>query len=51
MKPITTEQLARPANRPAYSVLSKAKYTGVTGHVMRTWEAALNEYMTLIRKD
>ncbi len=45
VKPITTEELGRPALRPAYSVLSKEKYKRTTGHRMRVWEEALNDYL------
>jgi len=45
VKKITTEELARPALRPAYSALSKGKYTGLTGHVLRDWKDALAAYM------
>ncbi|HNR32378.1 MAG TPA: dTDP-4-dehydrorhamnose reductase [Candidatus Hydrogenedentes bacterium] len=33
------------ARRPAYSVLSNAKIERATGHTMRSWEAALADYM------
>jgi len=45
--PITTAELGRPAPRPAYSVLSKEKYTGLTGHSMRGWEDALRDYLRM----
>ena len=45
VNPITTEELGRPALRPAYSVLSKGKYERTTGHHMRGWEEALEDYL------
>jgi dTDP-4-dehydrorhamnose reductase len=45
VKPITTEELGRPAPRPAFSVLSNEKYRKITGHSLRTWEEALAEYI------
>ena len=45
VKPMTTEELGRPALRPAYSVLSKEKYKRTTGHNMRHWEEALKDYL------
>jgi len=45
--PLTTEQLARPAMRPAYSTLSKERYFALTGHRLRRWEDALAEYIRL----
>jgi len=43
--PITTDQMDRPAQRPAYSVLDCGKFAQTTGEHMRFWEDALNEYM------
>ena len=43
--PISSERLARPARRPAYSVLDCSKFTKETGHVLRPWEQALECYM------
>jgi dTDP-4-dehydrorhamnose reductase len=45
VEPITTAQLGRPAPRPAYSLLNCAKYTSLTGHRMRSWEEALDDYL------
>jgi dTDP-4-dehydrorhamnose reductase len=45
VNPITTEKLGRPALRPAYSVLSKDKYAGITGHRLRRWEDAVADYI------
>jgi dTDP-4-dehydrorhamnose reductase len=45
VKPITTQELGRPALRPAYSVLSNEKYSLLTGHALRGWDEALSEYL------
>jgi len=34
------------ARRPVYSVLSKAKYTKLTGISPRTWREAVSDYIT-----
>ena len=44
--PILSEELARPAPRPAYSVLDCRRYSAWTGLVMRPWQEALEEYVT-----
>jgi dTDP-4-dehydrorhamnose reductase len=43
---ITSEELGRPAPRPAYSVLDGAKFVGLTGSTLRTWEDALDDYLS-----
>jgi len=45
VKPITTEELGRPALRPAFSELSNDKYRKITGHSLRMWDEALAEYI------
>lgn len=45
--PISSGELARPARRPAYSVLNCGRYEQLTGSRMRPWEEALKEYFTL----
>ena len=42
--PITTAQYGAAAPRPAYSVLSTAKYESVGGVPLRSWQAALADY-------
>ena len=43
--PISSERLARPARRPAYSILDCSKFIRETGHMLRPWEQALESYM------
>ena len=43
--PIKTEELGRPAPRPAYSVLDNARFVQITGAPLRNWEEALVEYL------
>ena len=43
--PISSQELARPAKRPAMSVLDNSKFTGFTGYKMRPWSAALKDYI------
>jgi dTDP-4-dehydrorhamnose reductase len=45
VRPISSEKLARPAPRPAWSVLSSAKYTVLTGRMMPQWQTALRAYL------
>ena len=42
---ITSEELARPAKRPANSVLDCSRFQQITGQKMRPWEEALTEYL------
>ena len=48
--PCTSEQFPRPARRPAYSVLDKARYKEWTGDTMPTWEEGLDAYFADIGK-
>jgi dTDP-4-dehydrorhamnose reductase len=43
--PISSQELARPARRPAMSVLDNSKFAGATGHLMRPWQEALYGYL------
>lgn len=43
--PIKSDQLNRPAKRPAFSVLDNSKFEKATGFVMRPWRDALREYI------
>jgi dTDP-4-dehydrorhamnose reductase len=42
---ISSAELAAPARRPAYSVLSSARYAQRTGSPLRSWRAALEEML------
>ena len=44
--PAATRDLPYPAPRPAYSVLSKEKYRGITGESPRPWEDAAREFLS-----
>lgn len=48
--PITTEELNRPAPRPAYSVMRNYMLELTIGDTMRPWEEALQEYMDELRE-
>jgi len=43
--PAATRDLPYPAPRPAYSVLCKEKYVGITGASPRPWNDAVEEYL------
>jgi dTDP-4-dehydrorhamnose reductase len=43
--PTSSKELARPAKRPAMSVLDNTKFRSYTGYKMRRWSAALKEYL------
>jgi dTDP-4-dehydrorhamnose reductase len=45
LTPITSEEFAAPARRPAYSGLSTAKLAGVLGAPLRPWQEALAAYL------
>ncbi len=45
VRAIDSASLARPAVRPAYSVLDTGKYEARTGLPIRTWQEALAEYL------
>jgi dTDP-4-dehydrorhamnose reductase len=45
VKPITTEQLGRPAPRPAYSVLDNSRFIKAVGSPIRNWDYALQDYL------
>jgi dTDP-4-dehydrorhamnose reductase len=44
--PISSGELARPAKRPASSVMDCQRYEKLTGRKMRPWEEALKEYLS-----
>jgi len=45
--PISTEQLGRPAPRPAYSVLDNSRFRRLMGASLRNWEEALQDYFSV----
>jgi len=47
--PIKSDKLIRPAERPAYSVLSVRKFMSVTGKTMQPWQLALQDYLKSIK--
>lgn len=49
MQPIGMAQQARPASRPAYSVLTSRYAANVTGTRLRSWDAALEAYLRFRR--
>ena len=44
--PISSTELARPARRPANSVLDCSRFEQITGFRMRSWEEGLKEYLS-----
>ena len=44
--PISSEELARPARRPAYSVMNCQRFEKLTGRKMRAWKEAIKEYLS-----
>ena len=45
VRPIRSQDLVRPAVRPAWSVLSSRKFSEATGKTMRFWQIALQDYL------
>jgi dTDP-4-dehydrorhamnose reductase len=46
VQPISSDELPRPATRPAYSVLSTESYTQLTGAEPESWREGLVEYLS-----
>lgn len=46
---ISSEELARPAPRPAYSVLDVSRFERLVGRQVESWQEGLIEYLTTIR--
>lgn len=46
--PISSDELDRPAPRPAFAVLNCSKYSEVTGMKLKPWEDALNDYLSTL---
>lgn len=51
VKPITTEQLNRPAPRPLYSTLDCSKLIKATSFHPQAWRDALKQYISLRKKE
>ncbi len=51
VNPITSQQLGRPALRPAYSVMDCTKFASETDLYPRAWEDALKEYINSMQGD
>ena len=49
VSPIKSDQLARPAKRPAYSVLSMQKFIQTTGKAMQPWQLGLQDYLESVK--
>jgi dTDP-4-dehydrorhamnose reductase len=47
VNPVTSDAFPRPAQRPAYSVLSTKRYETLTGVAPESWEVGLREYLQL----
>ncbi len=45
--PVSSDELSRPARRPAYSVLSTERYERLTGVTPDSWREGLREYLSL----
>jgi len=45
VEPIKSDQLQRPARRPAYSILSMQKFIQTTGKTTQPWQLALQDYL------
>ncbi|MEA2328925.1 MAG: dTDP-4-dehydrorhamnose reductase [Thermoanaerobaculia bacterium] len=45
IEPVSTAEFPRPAIRPAYSVLSTARYERITGVAPASWREGLREYL------
>jgi len=48
--PAATRDLPYPAPRPAYSVLSKERYSRITGDFPRPWQDAVREFLATLRE-
>ena len=49
--PLLSKELARPAKRPAMSVLDNSKFIKFTGFKMRNWLVALKDYLSNNKKE
>jgi dTDP-4-dehydrorhamnose reductase len=51
VRAISSDELGRPAKRPAYSILDNSRYERISGKKMRSWQGALKEYFPSRIKD
>jgi len=51
VKPMTTEELNRPARRPLYSTLDCSKLVRDTGLQMQSWRTAMQEYLNFVQPE
>ena len=49
VSPIKSDQLSRPAKRPAYSVMSMQKFIQITGKAMQPWQLGLQDYLESVK--
>ena len=49
VSPIKSDQLARTAKRPAYSILSMQKFISTTGKAMQPWQFGLQDYLESVK--
>lgn len=49
--PITSDQLARKAPRPPYSVLNTDRFTRETGESLRPWAEALKDFLSELKEE
>jgi dTDP-4-dehydrorhamnose reductase len=47
LRPVSTDEFPRPAERPAYSVLSTERYERLTGVRPESWREGLREYLAV----
>ena len=50
VEPVTTEEVPRPAPRPAYSVLGVDRFERLTGRSVEPWSAGLQQYLDLMEE-
>lgn len=51
IRPVTSEQFARPAVRPGWSVMDTGRYQQITGQSIRSWQEALADYLGQIERN
>ena len=50
LKPITSDELHRAAERPRMCILSNKRYAELTGGTLRPWHEAIKEYLDIKKK-